>query len=147
MRGRTTPTIPLTMSKPTTKPGKSGAKNIGAKSTVKTAAALGVWKDYKGADAETLEITFELSTDFARLALEQVGPPRQFAALRLVDGKARAGVAPGEYILDYRGKTDTPNEKYTIEVTAPASAKWSPTPPQRSDDGCNVLGIRVMEVE
>jgi hypothetical protein len=106
----------------------------------------GTWQDYTGADAKTLDIAYETSR-LAELWLEQLGGEKQFGKLRLKNKNAKAGVAPGSYLLLYRGRTETPNEEISIEITDPKEAKWKPKPPETSDDACNVYGIQPVTIE
>lgn len=105
-----------------------------------------VWQDYAAADAKTLSITYETSK-LAELWLEQLEGEKQFGKLKLKNNKAEAGVAPGSYLLLFRGRTETPNEEISIEITDPKEAKWKPKPPETSDDACNVYGIQPVTIE
>jgi hypothetical protein len=105
-----------------------------------------LWQDYTGANAKALQITYSTSK-LAELWLEQKAGQKQFGKLRIKDGKANANVAPGTYLLLFRGRTETPKEQIEIEITGPKEAKWKPKPPETSDDACNVYGIEPITID
>ena len=107
--------------------------------------AAGLWQDYVGPGAKTLKINYETSR-LSELWLEELEGSKQFGKLRLLNGKAEAGVAPGSYLLLFRGKTSTPNEAFTIEITAPPEAKWKPQPPETSDFLANIAGLQPITI-
>jgi hypothetical protein len=107
--------------------------------------AAGLWQDYHGPGAKTLKISYETSK-LSELWLEEVQGTKQFGKLKLLSGKAEAGVAPGSYFLLLRGKTSTPSEPFTIEITAPTEAKWKPEPPETSDPFANISELRAITI-
>ena len=46
----------------------------------------------------------------------------------------------------FRGRTETPNEEFDIEITAPAEAKWKPKPAETSDSAANIYGIEPVDI-
>ena len=105
-----------------------------------------IWQDYTGPDAATLEITYETSKQ-KELWLEELTGDTQFGKLRLKGDNAKAGVAPGSYLLFFRGKTQMPNEEFDIEITGPKEAKWKPKPAERSDLSGNIAGIQPIKID
>lgn len=106
----------------------------------------GNWQDYTGAGAKTLKVTYSTSR-LAELWLEERGGAQQFGQLRLNGAQAKAGVAPGNYYLMFRGRTETPNEEFEIEITAPPEAKWKPKRAETSDSAANIYGIEPVTIK
>ena len=106
----------------------------------------GNWHDYTGPDAKTLKVTYSTSR-LAELWLEERGGAQQFGQLKLKGDQAKAGVAPGNYYLMFRGRTETPNEEFDIEITAPPEAKWKPKPAETSDSAANIYGIEPVTIK
>jgi len=106
----------------------------------------GNWQDYTGPGAKTLKVKYSTSR-LAELWLEERGGAQQFGQLRLNGDQAKAGVAPGKYYLMFRGRTETPNEEFDIEITAPAEAKWKPKPAETSDSAANIYGIEPVDID
>jgi hypothetical protein len=128
------------------------APNTNGKSATKGIAAFvkspkgGMWQDYTGPDAKTVKVTYK-PPKLGELWLQQLGGEKQFARLDLANAQASAGVAPGDYILLFRGKATQPNEEYDLEITAPTEAKWKPKPPATSDANANINGIHSFKVD
>ena len=108
--------------------------------SVRIARDTGLWRNARGEDSVALKVVFEASRK-GELWLEELGGKKQFGRLPLIDNAAEANVRPGLYLLLFRGKTSMPREEYSIEITAPAEAKWKPKQTEKSDDSCNIYGL------
>lgn len=106
----------------------------------------GLWKDYTGPGAKTLEITYETSR-LKELWLEEAAGSHQLGKLSIDGNNAEARVGPGEYHLLFRGKTSRPKEEYDIEITGPKEAKWKPKPAMKSDSHNNIASVKTFTID
>jgi hypothetical protein len=94
------------------------------------ALEIGRWKDYTGADAQELVITFSPKPGILRL--QQLGDDMQIGELFPNGTQAKAKVRPGSYVLGLHGRTEQPKQKFAFAITAPPQSVF-PDPGFKSD--------------